>query len=112
MDLQIKPHHLPLTDELHAYIDRRIGKLDRYLDRVTDATGRLGPVGDAGAMAANIQSIWSANRAAMRHAARRHALQFSWDSSMAALFGRVYPAAFERRFGRQPSRSAIAVAAA
>ncbi|MFL6721860.1 MAG: glycosyltransferase [Sphingomonas sp.] len=71
------------------------------IDRVTDAMGRLGPVGDAAAMAANILAVWTADRPAMRQAARAHALQFSWDSSMEALFGRVYPAAFERRRERQ-----------
>jgi len=37
----------------------------------------------------------------MREAARAHALQFSWARSMEALFGRVYPAAFERRRERR-----------
>lgn len=37
MDLQVKPHHVPVTSELQAFIDRRVGRLDRYLDRVTDA---------------------------------------------------------------------------
>src|SRR4051794_5877759 len=67
------------------------------LDRVTDAMGRLGPVGDVDAMAANILAVWRCDHDAMRLAARAHALSFSWDSSMEALFGRVYPAAFERR---------------
>lgn len=67
------------------------------IDRVTDAMGRLGPVGDAEAMASNILSVLSSDRQAMAAAARAHALQFSWDSSMEALFGRVYPAAFDRR---------------
>ena len=67
------------------------------LDRVTDDMGRLGPVGDADAMAA---------------AARAHALQFSWDSSMEALFGRVYPAAFERRRERQLELAGTAALAA
>jgi alpha-1,6-mannosyltransferase len=67
------------------------------IDRVTDAMGRLGPVGDAEAMASNVLSVLCSDRAAMAAAARAHALQFSWDSSMEALFGRVYPAAFERR---------------
>ena len=52
------------------------------IDRVTDATGRLGPVGDAEAMAANILAVWSHEDDAMREAARAHALQFSWHSSM------------------------------
>jgi alpha-1,6-mannosyltransferase len=67
------------------------------IDRVAQSTGRLGPVGDAEAMAANILSVLCSDRVAMAAAARAHALQFSWDSSMDALFGRVYPAAFERR---------------
>ena len=71
------------------------------LDRVTDMMGRLGPVGDAEAMAANILAVWGDDHDAMRQAARVHALQFSWDSSMEALFGRVYPAAFERQHERR-----------
>ena len=67
------------------------------IDRVTDAVGRLGPVGDAAAMAANIVSVWNGDRRAMADQARARALQFGWDSSMEALFGRVYPAAFARR---------------
>ena len=71
------------------------------IDRVTEATGRLGPVGDADAMAANILDVWSGNRAAMARNACQHALQFSWERSMETLFGRVYPAAFERQEDRQ-----------
>ena len=48
----------------------------------------------------------------MAAAARARALQFSWDSSMDMLFGRVYPAAFERRRERQPGLAGAAVAAA
>jgi alpha-1,6-mannosyltransferase len=82
------------------------------LDRVTEGTGRLGPVGDAGAMAANILSVIHSDRDAMAAAARSHALQFSWDSSMDALFGRVYPAAFERRRERQLELAGTAALAA
>ena len=82
------------------------------IDRVTDATGRLGPVGDAEAMAANILAVWSHEDDAMREAARAHALQFSWHSSMESLFGRVYPAAFERRCSRALGPAGAAVAAA
>ena len=67
------------------------------IDRVTPETGRLGPVGDSAAMARNILEALSADREAMSSAARAHALQFSWDHSMEALFGRVYPAAVARR---------------
>lgn len=71
------------------------------LDRVTESMGRLGPVGDPEAMATNIRSVWDGDHQAMREAARAHALQFSWDSSMETLFGRVYPRAFERQHERR-----------
>lgn len=67
------------------------------LDRVTPDMGRLGPVDDSIAMAANIVEVWGADRSAMREHATRHAHQFSWDNSMEALFGRVYPKAFAAR---------------
>src|SRR5258707_3891881 len=63
------------------------------LDRVTDAMGRLGAVGDVDAMASNILGVWGSDHDAMRLAARAHALQFSWDSSMEVLFRQLYPAA-------------------
>ena len=78
------------------------------IDRVTDATGRLGGVGDADAMARNILKIWTADRRTMSEQARAHALQFSWDRSMEALFGRVYPAAFARRAGRLAGVATVA----
>jgi putative sigma-54 modulation protein len=37
MDLQVKAHGAAVNGELAAYIDRRLGRLDRYIDRVTDA---------------------------------------------------------------------------
>jgi len=80
------------------------------IDRVTETTGRLGPIGDADAMAANILAIWNADRHAMSDQAREHALQFSWHHSMEALFGRVYPAAFARRAARQAAAEAAAAA--
>ena len=81
------------------------------IDRVTEAVGRLGPVGDAQAMTDNILAVWSGNRAAFADEARAHALQFSWDSSMEALFARLYPAAFARRAAREigaPAQAALA----
>ena len=71
------------------------------LDRVTPEIGRLGPVDDSGAMAANILQVWNGNRLAMGTQACRHALQYSWDGSMEALFGRVYPKAFAARAAAQ-----------
>ncbi len=37
MELTVKSHQIRLTSELQAYIDRKVGKLDRFLDRVLDA---------------------------------------------------------------------------
>jgi alpha-1,6-mannosyltransferase len=67
------------------------------LDRVTRAIGRLGPVGDSAAMAANIEELLAEDRAALGAAARGFALQYSWDASMAALFSRLYPNALAKR---------------
>jgi alpha-1,6-mannosyltransferase len=78
------------------------------LDRVTEETGRLGPVGDSAAMAANILAVWNGDHCAMGERARAHALQFSWDHSMEDLFGRVYPAAFARRAERARARPSLA----
>jgi alpha-1,6-mannosyltransferase len=82
------------------------------IDRVANGTGRLGPVDDAAAMSANILEVWDGDRTAMGEAARAHALQFSWVSSMEALLGHVYPAAFERRRERLLALGGAAVAAA
>lgn len=41
MDLQVKPHQMTISAELQGYIDRKLGRLDRLLDRVTDATLEL-----------------------------------------------------------------------
>jgi alpha-1,6-mannosyltransferase len=82
------------------------------IDRVTEATGRLGPVGDSAAMAANILDVWNSDREAMGREARAHVLQFSWDSSMEALFGRVYPQAFARRAHHALRQSAAPALAA
>jgi alpha-1,6-mannosyltransferase len=71
------------------------------LDRVDRSMGRLGPVGDSAAMARNIMSVWEGDRATMAEQARRQALQFSWDRSMEALFGEVYPGAFAIRAEQQ-----------
>jgi alpha-1,6-mannosyltransferase len=67
------------------------------LDRVSADIGRLGPVDDSAAMAANIVDIWKGDISAMGDRACRHALQYSWEGSMEALFGRVYPKALAAR---------------
>ena len=75
------------------------------IDRVTEAVGRLGPVDDAAAMAANIVDVWNSDRSTMREHAVAVAHSYSWDHSMEALFGHVYPAAFAER-----ARSLAAIA--
>jgi alpha-1,6-mannosyltransferase len=69
------------------------------VDRVSQAMGRLGPVDDSAAMAANILDIWNGDHRAMSEAATRHAHSFSWDRSMEALFGRIYRDALAARAG-------------
>jgi alpha-1,6-mannosyltransferase len=81
------------------------------LDRVTQATGRLGPIGNSSAMARNILAVWNDDRLTIAERARAQAVQFSWDSSMQALFGTVYPAAFAARTAEQveaPAEPALA----
>ena len=70
------------------------------VDRVTPQIGRLGPEGDAVAMAANILQVWNSDRAAMAEAAQRHARQYSWDRSMTDLFTSLYPKAIRRALAR------------
>jgi len=82
------------------------------LDRVTGAMGRLGPINDASAMAANILSVWNSDRSRIASAARAHALQFSWDRSMEKLFGEVYPAAFALRLESEQQMAGALVASA
>ena len=81
------------------------------IDRVTAAVGRLGPVGDAEAMAGNILDVWAPTARDGRSGARPRA-SVQLGRSMEALFGRVYPAAFAPpRGGRaraSPRRSALA----
>jgi alpha-1,6-mannosyltransferase len=76
------------------------------IDRVNNDVGRLGPVGDTDAMARNILDVWRADHRRMSEQARAHALQFSWERSMEALFGEVYPTAFARR--AEDARAALA----
>jgi len=82
------------------------------IDRVTESVGRLGPVGDAGAMARNIVEVWRSDRQAIAREARTRALQFSWNRSMEALFAEVYPSAFARRASAPVAAPAAAPVAA
>ena len=65
-------------------------------DRIDDNLGRLGPVNDSAAMAANVLELWAGDMAAMRQRVLAHARQFGWDKSMDVLFGRIYPEALRQ----------------
>lgn len=71
------------------------------VDRVTNAIGKLGPVDDAQAMAANILGIWNGDRRRMSEIAQAEAHQYSWDRSMQALFGQLYRQAFSAHQRRE-----------
>jgi len=70
------------------------------VDRVPDGLGLVGEVDDATVMASNIVAVLDGDLAAMGERARAHALQFSWEESMARLFGRVYRTALARAAAR------------
>ena len=76
------------------------------IDRVPERIGRLGPVGDSEAMARNILEVWGSDRAAMASEACQEARLYSWDHSMEALFGRVYPEALARSAARSQTPKA------
>lgn len=77
------------------------------VDRVDDTIGRLGPVGDSKAMAANILDLWTGDVPAMRQRTLTHARQFGWDKSMDILFGEIYPLALRRAAMRESRRRGI-----
>ncbi len=72
------------------------------VDRVTTEIGRLGPEGNARAMAANILDMWNSDRSRIGEIAQHHARQYSWDRSMSDLFTSLYPKAFRRAWSRLP----------
>ena len=73
------------------------------IDRVPEAIGRLGPVGDTQAMADNVLAVWNGDRAAMAEGACREARQYSWDRGMDTLFRTVYPRAIASASARAAS---------
>jgi alpha-1,6-mannosyltransferase len=86
------------------------------VDRVTDSIGRLGPVDDSDAMAANVLSVLESNPRMMGEIAQDEARQYSWDRSMETLFGGLYRSAFAERARRLvdapiASRSSLAIPA-
>jgi alpha-1,6-mannosyltransferase len=78
------------------------------VDRVPNGLGLIGEVDDAGVMASNIMAVLNSDKRSISERARRHALQFSWDESMARLFGRVYRTALARAAARAGHSSASA----
>ena len=79
------------------------------VDRVPRGLGLVGVVDDAGVMASNILAVLNGDLAAMGERARAHAQRFSWEQSMALLFGRVYRDALARAAARarQPSGAVV-----
>ncbi|MES2902632.1 MAG: glycosyltransferase [Pseudomonadota bacterium] len=77
------------------------------VDRVDHRIGRLGPVDDSPAMAANILDLWSDDLSTIRENAVVHARQFGWNQSMELLFGQVYPQALRLAAERGDARSGM-----
>ncbi len=83
------------------------------LERVLPGMGKLGPVADPEAMAANILEVWREGPRGMGARGRAHvAGEFSWKHSMDVLFGEVLPAAFARRAAALGRSGGAALAAA
>jgi alpha-1,6-mannosyltransferase len=80
------------------------------IDRVPAGLGRLGPVGDADAMARNILDIWSADHSGIARKAIESAARFDWDAIMGELFDRFYPRALDRRSPTISAEAAVAAA--
>jgi alpha-1,6-mannosyltransferase len=78
------------------------------VDRVPQGLGLIGDVDDAGVMASNIMAVLTSDKRSMSERAREHALKFSWEVSMARLFGRVYRMALARAAARAALSSAPA----
>ncbi len=61
------------------------------IDRVPPSLGRLGPCGDASAMAANIAAVWMDRLSEIGARARAHALEnFSWSRTFHKLYFEIY----------------------
>jgi alpha-1,6-mannosyltransferase len=70
------------------------------LDRIDSATGLLGAVGDAEAMAANLLALWNGDRAAMAKAAQKRASGHDWGIVMRRLFDDQYGELLRQRNDR------------
>ena len=86
------------------------------IERVLPGMGLLGRVGDAAAMAANIERVWRSDPREMGQRGRDHvAGEFSWAHTMDVLFRQVVPAAMARRAAANaqlPARAAATLAKA
>jgi len=76
-------------------------------DRVRWDIGRLGPVDDVAAMAANVARVWEDGARCMGLRARKMvAERYGWDKTFATLFGEIYPAAMARTAERREEEQA------
>lgn len=74
-------------------------------DRVPPGTGRLGPVDDTAAMAANVAALWAdGSREAGRAARDLVATDCGWRRTFERLFGEIYPAALAEAARRTATR--------
>ncbi|MEX6633564.1 glycosyltransferase [Hyphococcus lacteus] len=72
------------------------------IDRVPPSLGRLGPCGDAEAMASNISAIWMDRLSDIGNRARTHAIaNFSWKSTFETLCFDIYDQAMRKRTSRK-----------
>lgn len=75
-------------------------KAGAMTDRVPASLGRLGPCGDADAMAANVAAVWMDRLSEMGARARAHVLEnFSWPKTFEKLYFDIYARALEKRRG-------------
>jgi alpha-1,6-mannosyltransferase len=73
--------------------------------RVPAGLGRLGPVDDVDAMAANVMAVLAEGPAAIGRRARAHVeARFSWTATFDRLFSEIYPQALARAASRVPVR--------
>lgn len=69
--------------------------------RVPEGTGLLGPVGDAAAMARNVEALWHGDWRAAGQAGRALVeRRFTWPATFEKLFGEIYSEALERARAR------------
>lgn len=76
------------------------------IDRVPASLGRLGPCGDADAMAANIAAVWMDRLSQIGVRARAYAVEnFSWRKTFQTLFFEIYPRALAQRKILEPEEN-------